>query len=232
MFGHVRPGIALYGQTEKNRANQWPNRAILDQKVKQAKQSHMVPYPAIPGKTGQYQAKYGQIGSSGAKWGKTGPYGAKQDHYGAKHGNTGPNRTKWVQTGSNRVQMGPNGAKQGLLGEYKATLSKQGQIGKMTQNGQILLNKKWIFMFRNTFFGRQPSVETRPSVEDVLQWKMTFGGRLPSVKDDFRWKMTYGKRWLSVKDDFWWKMTFSERWLSVKDDLCWKMAIGGHHFYH
>ena len=34
----------------------------------------------------------------------------------------------------------------------------------------------------------------QPSVEDDLQWKMTFGGRRPSVEDDLQWKMTFGGR--------------------------------------
>ena len=48
----------------------------------------------------------------------------------------------------------------------------------------------------------------RPSVEDDLQWKTTFGGRKPSVEDNLWWKMTFFGRWPLVEDDLQWKMTF------------------------
>ena len=32
------------------------------------------------------------------------------------------------------------------------------------------------------------------SVENYIQWKMTFGERRPSVKDDLWWKTTFGER--------------------------------------
>ena len=34
-------------------------------------------------------------------------------------------------------------------------------------------------------------VGRRPSVEDDLQWKMTFGGRRSLVEDNLQWKMTF-----------------------------------------
>ena len=48
-------------------------------------------------------------------------------------------------------------------------------------------------------------VGRRPSVEDNLWWKTTFGGRRPkeedlSVEDDFCWRTTYGGRQPSVED--------------------------------
>ena len=36
-------------------------------------------------------------------------------------------------------------------------------------------------------------------------------GRRPSVEDNLQWKTTFGGRWLSVEDNFWWKTTFSGR---------------------
>ena len=41
----------------------------------------------------------------------------------------------------------------------------------------------------------------RPSVEDDLWWKMTFGGRRPLVEDDIWWKTTFRGRRPSVEDD-------------------------------
>ena len=44
-------------------------------------------------------------------------------------------------------------------------------------------------------------------MEDSLQWKTTFSGRLPPVEDDLWWKMTYSGQ-LSVEDDLQWMTTF------------------------
>ena len=67
----------------------------------------------------------------------------------------------------------------------------------------------------------------QPSVEDNLQWKMTFGGRWPLVEDDLQWKTTFGRRQLSVEDNLRWKTTFGGRQPSVEDDLQWKMTLSG-----
>ena len=45
--------------------------------------------------------------------------------------------------------------------------------------------------WKTTFYGRQPSVE-QPLVEENLQWRTTFGGRRLSLEDDLQWKMTFG----------------------------------------
>ena len=54
-----------------------------------------------------------------------------------------------------------------------------------------------------------------PSVEDDLQWKMTFIRRLPMVEDELWWKTT------SVEGNLWWKMTFSGRRWKIVNVHCY-----------
>ena len=46
-------------------------------------------------------------------------------------------------------------------------------------------------------------------MEDDLQWKTTFSGRLPLVEDDLQWKMTCGGKQPEMEDDLQWKTTFA-----------------------
>ena len=47
--------------------------------------------------------------------------------------------------------------------------------------------------------------------EDILWWKMTFGGGLSLVEDYLQWKMTFGGRRPLVEDNLWQKTTFGGR---------------------
>ena len=71
----------------------------------------------------------------------------------------------------------------------------------------------------------------QPLLENDLQRKTTFIGRLSLVEDDLRWKTTFGGRrpfvgrQPLVEDDLWWKMTVGERQHLVEDDLHWILAF-------
>ena len=68
----------------------------------------------------------------------------------------------------------------------------------------------------------------RPSVEDNLQWKMTFVGRWPSVEDNFWWKTTFGGGWPLMEDTLQWKTTFNGRQPLVEDNFQWKTTFHFH----